>query len=95
MPGKPSRDKGGRREREAAALLSAIKVSGMYRPGPDLLWKGRDVEVKARAEGFKELHKWLRNAGVLMLKTDHKPWLIVMEYDTFRDLLEEHLDDAP
>ena len=94
MPGKKSRDKGGYREREAAKLLGAEKVSRMYQPGPDLLWRGRGVEVKARADGFKELHKWLKDAQLLMLKSDRKPWLIVIPYDEFRDLLEEHLNEA-
>jgi len=89
VPGKPSRDKGSRREREAAKLLGAIKVSSMYRPGPDLDWNGRDVEVKAQANGWIKLHKWLSGAQILMLKADRKEWLVVMEIGTFQDLIEE------
>lgn len=89
MPGNRSRGKGARREYEAARLLpGGVKVSRMYKEGPDIHWRDLDVEVKARADGWKELHKWLANAGMLMLKADRKPWLIVFEYDTFLDVLE-------
>jgi hypothetical protein len=77
--GKSSRDKGNRRELEIAKLLGAEKVSGMYRAGPDLqMPDGRWVEVKARADGFRELYKWLDDdASILCLKADRKGWLVV------------------
>ncbi len=88
--GKPSRDKGARREREAAALLDARKISGMYQEGADLMYGQRYIEVKARAKGWALLHRWLDDdASILMLKADHKPWLIVMSVHEFLDLQDE------
>lgn len=88
--GKASRDKGARRERELAALLpGAQKISGYMRPGPDLLWRGRMIEVKARSDGFKQLYGWLADAQLLAVKADRRPWLIVLEIDELLDLLDE------
>ena len=91
MP-KASRDKGARRELEAARLIGATKISRMYGPGPDLkLPDGRYVEVKAQADGWKKLHRWLDDdAQILMLKADYKPWLVTMTIGTFLDIMEEH-----
>ena len=81
-----SRDKGNRRELEFAALIGGKRVplSGMGHEkaadefsgdviGPD----GKRWEVKARADGFKQLYAWLQGKGGLALKADGKPWLIV------------------
>ena len=90
MPGRKSRDKGARRELEAAALLDATKISGMYQEGPDLMYGERFIEVKAKKDGWKMLHRWLADdASILMLKTDREPWLICMPIETFLDLQEE------
>jgi Holliday junction resolvase len=65
-----SRDKGNRVELAIAKALqsrglAAIKISGMYQPGPDLvlslLGRTLHVEVKARADGFRELYSWLES----------------------------------
>lgn len=85
-----SRDKGNRREREFAALIGGKRVplSGMGHEkaadefsgdviGPD----GKRWEVKARADGFKELYKWLGGKDALALKADGKPWLIVTKLE--------------
>ena len=96
MPGNRSRGKGARREYEARDLLpGSTKISRAYKEGPDIHWRDLDVEVKARADGWRELHKWLKNAGLLMLKADRRPWLIVLEYSTFMDLLDEKEEPAP
>ncbi len=86
--GKSQRDKGARGEREIAHLLGAIKISGMYKPGPDLVMPdGRYIEVKVRGDGFKSLYKWLDDdASILALKADRKGWLIVQHVE---DWLEE------
>jgi len=90
MPGNKSRDKGARRELEAAKLLGARKISGMYQDGPDLMYGERYVEVKAKKQGWKMLHRWLDDdASILMLKADHQPWLICMTVDTFLDIRDE------
>ncbi len=85
--GKASRSKGNRRELEIAKLLGATKVSRMYLPGPDLqMPDGRWVEVKARADGFKQLHKWLDDdASILCLKADRKGWLVVQHLEDWLD----------
>lgn len=90
MPGNQSRDKGARRELEAAEILGARKISRMRQAGPDLLYGERYVEVKAQANGWKRLHTWLDgDASILMLKADREDWLIAMPVDVFLDLLDE------
>jgi len=91
MSGSKSRDKGARRELEAAKALGASKISRMRQKGPDLLYGDRYVEVKAKADGWKLIYKWLAKDDVhlLMLRADYKPWLIAMSIDEFHDLQEE------
>ena len=87
--GKSSRDKGARGERELASLLpGALKVSGMYRPGPDIIWLDREVEVKRRREGFKFDYRNLENAQLLFKRADRADWLVTMRLDTLLDLLD-------
>jgi Holliday junction resolvase len=85
--GKKSRDKGGRVERLIVRLLqaygfAAMKISGMYRPGADLtiplLGRNLSGEVKARADGFRELYKWLEDRDVLIVKADRKEPLFIV-----------------
>jgi hypothetical protein len=42
--------------------------------------KGRDLclEVKARADGFRELYSWLTERDVLIVKADHQAPLVVV-----------------
>jgi hypothetical protein len=89
--GKPSRDKGARRERELAELLGATKVSGMYKVGPDLVMPdGRYVEVKSRKNGWVQLHRWLEDdASILCLKADRKSWIVVQRLEDWLDHEEE------
>ena len=86
-----SRAKGNRRELEVAVLLGATKISRMYKPGPDLqMPDGRWVEVKARADGFKQLYKWLDDdASILALKADRKGWLIVQHLEDWQEQGEQ------
>lgn len=87
--GKMSRDKGARREREVADLMGARKVSRMYQAGPDLLWRDRWVEVKARKDGFRQFYKWLQDdATIVAHRGDRQPWLVTMTLDDFLDLTE-------
>ena len=41
---------------------------------------GRDlcVEVKARADGFRELYRWLNERGLLIVKADRQEPLVVV-----------------
>lgn len=90
MPGNQSRDKGARRELEAAQILGARKISRMRQKGPDLQYGDRFVEVKAQATGWKRLHQWLSgDASILMLKADRHDWLICMPVHVFLDLQDE------
>ena len=79
----------------ALGWLGARKVSRMYRPGPDLeLANGMPVEVKARATGWKLLERWLPEDGLLMLKADRRPFLVVMRPETLAKLMSrEHMRD--
>lgn len=88
--GSAERSKGARGEREAASLLpGARKVSGMYKPGGDLIWKDRTVEVKRRADGFRTDYRWLIDTHIVLKRADRKPWLVTLELDTLLDLLDE------
>ena len=94
--GKPSRDKGGRREREIAALLPGAKRIGYsYKVGPDLIWMDRTVEVKAKASGFKFLYNTvLKDAQIGALKADREPWLIVLPLTELLDLRDEWMGNT-
>jgi len=91
--GKASRDKGGRREREARDQLQTylpgfevvkVPLSGAVATHPGDLTlttpRGVDliVEVKARADGFRLDYKWLSGADILLKKADREDWLITM-----------------
>ena len=88
--GKASRDKGDRQERKIAHLLpGARKVSRMYQPGEDLIWRDRTVEVKVRGDGFRLLYRWLEDVELLAIQADRQDPLMVMRIDpTLLDLLE-------
>jgi hypothetical protein len=62
--------------------FAAEKISGMYRPGPDitvpLLGIDRAVEVKSRADGFRELYKWLQDRDFLIVRADRQQPLVVL-----------------
>ena len=87
MSGRRSRDKGARTERAIAKALqangfAAAKVSRAYLPGHDILLplNGRDLcaEVKAGADGFRELYGWLDNRDVMIVKADRKERLVIV-----------------
>jgi Holliday junction resolvase len=86
--GRQSRDKGARAERELVRLLqdggmAAEKVSGMYKPGPDVSvpFRGKKdlrVEVKIRATGFSQLYEWLKDRDALAIRQNGRKWLVVV-----------------
>ena len=87
--GKAERDKGARREREVAQIMGAEKISRMYQEGPDLFWNGEWIEVKARANGFRTLYKWLEGeATIIAHKADRQPWLVTLTLEDFLRLTE-------
>jgi hypothetical protein len=87
MSGRRSRDKGNRTERAIVCVLqahglAATKIGGMYKPGADinmlLLGVDRAVEVKCRAEGFRELYSWLNKRDFVIVKADRQEPLVVL-----------------
>ncbi len=84
MSGRHSRSKGARTERNIARLLqdhglAAVKISGMYKPGADLsVPRIGSVEVKCRADGFRQLYSWLTDRDALVVKADRQEPLIIM-----------------
>jgi hypothetical protein len=82
-----SRDKGARREREVLhlaqeAAFAATKRSAKYKAGHDLTWPLLDrewrVEVKARANGFREFYRWRQDRHAVVIKADRERWLLVV-----------------
>jgi hypothetical protein len=90
--GKASRAKGARRELELAKLLGGVKIPLSGAAGGNfshdvVLPDGTTIEVKARADGFKQIYQWLAGgADLLALKADRQPWLIVMTLERFQEL---------
>src|SRR5689334_19028766 len=88
------RSMSGRRSRTKRAIVNAIKASGIAaervplsgsvggRFAGDVILplKGRDlcVEVKARADGFRELYSWLDGRDVLIVKADRRQPLVIV-----------------
>jgi Holliday junction resolvase len=91
MSGRRCRSKGARTER---GVVNALKASGIAavrvllsgavggRFAGDIMlpFLGRDlcVEVKARADGFRELYSWLNQRDVLIVKADRQEPLVVV-----------------
>ena len=91
MSGRRSRAKGARTER---SIVNALKASGIAavrvplsgavggRFAGDIVMPlmGHDlcVEVKARADGFRELYGWLDQRDVLIVKADRQEPLVIV-----------------
>jgi hypothetical protein len=87
MSGRHSRNKGQRGELALVHLLqdnsfAAEKISGLYKRGADisvpLLGVDRIVEVKIRADGFRELYRWLNERDLLIVRSDRHEPLVVL-----------------
>ena len=91
MSGCRSRAKGARAERSIVNALRANGIAAVRVPlsgavggrfAGDILLPlmGRDlcVEVKARADGFRELYSWLNGRDVLIVKADRQEPLVVV-----------------
>jgi Holliday junction resolvase len=89
--GRASRDKGNRTERAIVRLLQGrgfaaerVPLSGAARGrfGGDVsvpvLGIDRRCEVKCRADGFRELYRWLDGADFLIVKCDRGEPLVVI-----------------
>lgn len=91
--GKASKIKGDQGEREICKLFGGQRT--YWQPGrktrPDTvdvpyLGKG---EVKRRADGFKQLYKWLADNDFLAIRADRKDWLVVLKAEDLKLLLDE------
>ena len=91
MSGRRSRSKGARTERGIVNALQASGIAAVRVPlagavggrfAGDIVLPllGRDlcVEVKARADGFRELYCWLAGRDVLIVKADRQEPLVVV-----------------
>jgi Holliday junction resolvase len=91
MSGRRSRSKGVRTERSIVHALRANGVAAVRVPlsgavggrfAGDIVLPlmGRDlcVEVKARANGFRELYSWLNQRDVLIVKADRQEPLVIL-----------------
>ena len=100
--GKFSRDKGYRVENNLRKQILThekmecirVPLSGGASIKGDLIFnkKGGDkwqAEVKARADGFKNIYKWLTDVEILILKADNKKALAVLDLDDLLTLIEE------
>jgi len=104
--GKKSKDKGYRGERyfvdglnKGGVAAKRVPLSGalVEMPGDITLpWLGRKKlgEAKLRADGFKEIYKWLKDRDVLFIKADRKDGLAVMRLADFAELLKAANDAA-
>ena len=45
------------------------------------------LEVKCRANGFKEIYKWIENNDALIIKADNKKALAVLDMNDFFNIL--------
>ena len=97
MSGRRFRDKGARTERTVAKVLqanafAAAKISRAYQPSHDVVssLSGRDlfVEVKARADLFRDLYNWLDGRDILIVKADHKEPLVVLRMSLAMQIAE-------
>jgi hypothetical protein len=91
MSGSGPRNKGARTERGIVKALlangiAAVRVplsgaaGGRFAGDVILPLMGRDlrVEVKAQADGFRELYSWLTERDVLIVKADRREPLVVL-----------------
>jgi hypothetical protein len=91
MSGRKSRDKGNRAERAIVRFLQdrgfaaeRIPLSGAAGGSyvgdvtVPVLNVDRVVEVKCRADGFRELYKWLEARDLLIVRADRREPLVVL-----------------
>src|SRR5262245_33073298 len=89
--GRASRDKGNRAERAIVRFLQdrgfaaeRVPLSGSAGGSylgdvrVPLLGIDRCAEVKCRADGFRELYKWLEARDILIVRADRKEPLVIL-----------------
>lgn len=98
--GKPSRDKGALFERQLVHLLQDAGMAaervplsgaagGSFAGDISVPFLGRDnrFEAKIRADGFRELYRWLDKHKGLFLRADRRTPLVVLRMDDFCELV--------
>ncbi|PMQ02383.1 MAG: hypothetical protein CBR30_01705 [Dictyoglomus sp. NZ13-RE01] len=92
--GKKSKRKGYRIEYELVKKLNERGINAKRIPLSGGSWLKGDIlidnficEVKARANGFREIYKWLEDKDFLFIKADRKDYLVVMSLDKFINLM--------
>jgi hypothetical protein len=89
--GKASRQKGDRNERSIVRLLQEAGLAAERLPlsgaahgrfagdiSVPLLGIDHRIEIKCRADGFREVYKWIDGADLLILRADYRMPLVVM-----------------
>ncbi len=107
MSGRRSRDKGARTERAScgrckrrAARTARVPLSGWAggRFAGDVVYaaQGRDLclEVKACAQGFRELYSWLDGRDVLIVKADGQEPLVVVRLSLATEIAKQGIADV-
>jgi len=98
--GKPSRDKGARFECQLVNLLQSAGMAaervplsgaagGSFAGDISVPFLGRDnrFEAKIRADGFKEIYRWLDKHKGLFLRADRRDALVVLRMADFCELV--------
>ena len=96
--GKAQRDKGWRTENNVRKKALHHGLEGSYRVPlsggasikGDVVVKGKGdwvLEIKCRANGFKQIYDWMGDNDALVIKADNKPELVVLDMGDFFDLL--------
>ncbi|ANS03711.1 hypothetical protein [uncultured Mediterranean phage uvDeep-CGR2-KM23-C246] len=98
-PGRRSRNKGARVEREIVALHHALGIEAERVPlsgaaggsfaGDVIVDKTYRVEVKARKDGagFALIERWLAGNDMLIVKSDRKEPIVVLPWSTYGQLM--------
>jgi hypothetical protein len=98
-PGRRSRNKGARVEREIVALHQAMGVEAERVPlsgaaggsytGDVIVAKKYKAEVKARKNGggFALIERWLEGNDMLIVKSDRKEPLVVLPWSVYGQLI--------
>lgn len=87
-----SRTKGMNGERELSGILGehCHKISRSGYTGPDLIWRGRFVEVKRYASPIsKKIRRILDDVPILMERADRDRWFVHLRLDDLLDMLDE------
>lgn len=68
-----------------------VPLSGSSRllKGDVALSGGLKVEVKSRKDDFRRIYRWLKDSDILVLKSDRKPYLVVMTFEALENLIKE------